>query len=459
MEFTREQIPEFARATSEARLRGLRKIPSDITRGVAKIIGDVRESGWRSAIRYTRKFDSPTLKAERFEVSKNEIRRAEIEKHQHDAILLSIERVTRFHEAQLDVLTKSFQQTEVAFARRAWEWRIPASQESNTGFEGQRLIPIERVGLYVPGGKANYPSSVIMNAVPAKVSGVEDLMICTPPRPDGSISPAVLIAARELGIQTIVKCGGAQAIALMTFGPHGERESKKFFSWTERDKIVGPGNQWVNEAKRQLWGMVGFDTYAGPSEICILADETANPAFVASDWLTQIEHADDNVGYLVTTSRDFAEKVMAEAEEQLVDLPNQESMRRALKNHGLIVVIKKVHNEPAISTSGLAAEHVSIRVADPATAMKFLVDGGSISLGDHTPQSAGDFCAGPSHTLPTGGAARFSSPLNVMDFLKFQSISQFTKEDLAELLPTIEAFGEMEGFPQHARAARLRFEG
>jgi histidinol dehydrogenase len=450
IEFRKDSTSEFAEVLSKAASRGKSRKDPSVAKTVAKTIEDVRRSGWQAAIKLTRKYDAPGLRASQFEVSSSELKAAEIPAIHYDAIRESIRRVTAFHERQLDVLTAGWTHSDLSEGVPCWKWTMPATSLPGTGYEGQRLLPIASVGLYIPGGKASYPSSVIMNAVPAKVAGVNEIILCTPPRPDGSISPVVLVAARELGIETIVKCGGAQAIALMALGPYGERQTNKFFSWTPVQKVVGPGNKWVNEAKRQLWGQVGLDTFAGPSEVCIFATEDSNPDFAAADWLTQIEHAEDNVGYLLTNNRVVAERVIEAAERQLAGAPRETIMRQALAEHGLVII--------GWMSDVLAAEHVSLMVSNPEAALKDIRDGGCVLMGDYTPQSAGDFCSGPSHTLPTGGAARFGGPVNVMDFLKFQSISSLTKEDLRELLPTIEAFGEMEGFPQHARGATIRFE-
>ena len=455
---TREQISDYVDALHTAQMRGRRGVDPKLAAAVAKIVEEVRIRGWKAAIKYTRRFDCPTLKVGQMEVSKKEISQARVPDYQHDAIVKSIERVRVFHEKQLSMVTRGWKQITLDRLEKttAWEWRMPAREYEPTGFEGQRLIPLASVGVYVPGGKANYPSSVIMNCVPSLVAGVEKTIICTPPREDGTISPAVRVAARELGIETIVKCGGAQAVALMAFGPYGglEESGAAYFDWGMVDKIVGPGNRWVNEAKRQLWGQVGLDTFAGPSEVCVVADETANPAFAAADWLIQVEHADDNVGYLVTTTREVADRILEEAERQLKGAPRETTMREALKENGIVFAGWFGKG----TANGLAAEHSSIMTKSPEEVLRGFDLSSCVLLGDYTPQSAGDFVSGPSHTLPTGGAARFGSPVNVMDFLKFQSISCLAREDLQELLPTIEAFGEMEGFPQHARGARIRFE-
>ncbi len=454
----RERFKEYARARIALSKRGVEGGFAE-SKTVAKIIEDVRVNGLWAVWKYTRRFDAPKLRIRDLVVTDKEIKSAEVSKEQHAAILHSIERVRDFHAEQLKNLTKGWKTSSDG----VFEWRMPArKKEEKTGFEGQRLRPIRKVGVYVPGGKASYPSSVIMNAVPAQVAGAEEILIATPPRHDGSLNPAVLVAARELGLNRIIKCGGAAAIALLAIGdnsvyterglPQGTGEF-----WNGVDKIVGPGNMWVNEAKRQLWGRVGFDTYAGPSEVAVVADETANPAYAAADWLSQVEHAEDNCGYLVVWSEKVAHRILEEAEKQLKGAPREAVMRAALKEKGLVIIDES--RKMALHTaSSLAAEHLTLMVEDPEEALETIQDAGCILLGSYTPQSAGDFCSGPSHTLPTAMAARFGSPLNVMEFLRFQSISNLTKDDLAELAPTIQAFGEMEGFPQHARGASIRFE-
>lgn len=430
-----------------------------VARAVAKIIDGVDKRGAKAAAAYARKFDSPFITAKRLAVTARELEEATVSDEQLAAIRTSIERVSHFHESQLKALTKGWKRKKghTYEEKRWWEWRIPATDAANSGYEGQRLLPLERVGVYVPGGMAAYPSSVIMNAVPAIVAGVEDIQLCTPARPDGSLHPAVLVACRELGIEKIAKVGGAAAVAYLGLGDASDQNWSFMCQWLKCDKVVGPGNRWVNEAKRQLWGSVGLDSYAGPSEVVVAADHAANPAFAAADWLTQIEHAPDNLGVLVTQGRDVAEAILAEVEKLLTGSPRETTMRQALRDHGLVVVLKKRYEALGLA-SAMAGEHVSLMVEDPEAALAYLQNGGCALLGDYTPQSAGDFVSGPSHTLPTAGAARFGSPVNVMDFLKFQSVSYLTKADLELLTPTIEAFGEMEGFPQHARGATIRFE-
>ncbi len=412
---------------------------------VSAILRDVAERGLSAGLEVARRFDAPTLELGAMVVGPEEMRAAELPERFRDAIKTSAARVRAFHEGQLAAVTAGMQKAP----GRGWRWAIPARKSGPTGTEGQRLIPLRRVGVYVPGGKAEYPSSVIMNAVPALVAGVDEVVVCTPARKDGSLPPAVLAAAAEVGVSAIVKVGGAAAVGLMA---HGSAEP----SFEPVDKLVGPGNRFVNEAKRQLWGRVGLDTYAGPSEVCVAVDETANPEWAAADWLSQIEHAEDNRGWLVATSKEVAEAVLAEVERQTAGAPREAILRAALTGQGMAVVVP---DEEAMATTidALAPEHLSLILRDPERVAAMVRNAGCVLLGDYTPQSAGDFVSGPSHTLPTTQAARFGSPVNVMDFLKFQSVSCLSREDLAELAPIVEAFGEMEGFPAHGRAAGLRF--
>lgn len=454
----RDKFRTYARARIALSQRGLDGGFAE-SKIVAKMIEDVRANGLWAVWKYTRRFDAPKLRIRDLIVTEKEIKTAEISKEHHAAIIHSIERVRDFHAEQLKKLTKGWKKSGPGL----YEWRTDARKgKSPTGFEGQLLRPIRKVGVYVPGGKASYPSSVIMNAVPAQVAGAEEILVATPPRSDGSLNPAVLVAARELGLNRIVKSGGAAAIALLAIGDnsvHTERGVPQGTGelWNGVDKIVGPGNKWVNEAKRQLWGRVGFDTYAGPSEVAVVADEAANPAYAAADWLSQVEHAEDNCGYLVVWSEKVANAILAEAEKQLKGAPRESVMRAALKERGYVIIDES--RAMALHTaSSLAAEHLTLMIENPEEALDVIQDAGCILLGNYTPQSAGDFCSGPSHTLPTAMAARFGSPLNVMEFLRFQSISNLTHDDLVELAPTIQAFGEMEGFPQHARGASIRFE-
>lgn len=432
---------------------------------VTEIIQQVRQNGAEAVLANARQFDAPNL--ENLFVSEKEIWAAEIPEHQAEAIRTAITRVREFHEVQLGVITTDWEELE-----RGWGWRtsatereasaeaqtvkvgpfsIPNPQASGTiesGMLGQRLLPLERVGVYVPGGKANYPSSVIMNVVPAQIAKVSEIIVATPPQNDGSIHPAILFTCRELGIKNILKCGGAAAIAAMALGMDG---------LPRVDKIVGPGNKYVNEAKRQLWGSVGLDTYAGPSEVCVWALEDADPLFAAADWLTQIEHSEDNVGIVVAMSDKMAKDIIASADIQSLAAPRRETLRRALATEGCVVVVENAEQAAEI-INRFAPEHLSIIGSQAEGHVSSIQNAGCIALGYHTPQSAGDYVSGPSHTLPTAGAARFGSPVNVQDFLKFSSLSMLERDDLEMLASVIEAFGEMEGFPTHAQGASIRLK-
>jgi len=412
---------------------------------VREILEGVRDADDRQACvaSYARKFDAREAVEFELFVEPEELERARVEPRHHDAIREAIRRVWAFHEAQLKVLTSAMRQRGTTF-----EWSIPPT-ENSIGFEGQRLTPVRYAGVYVPGGKAVYPSSVIMNAVPALVAGVERIVLATPPLPDGTLHPAVLVTAREVGIFKIVKAGGAYGIGALALGLGP--------AMPPCDVVAGPGNVYVNEAKRQLWGQVGLDLYAGPSEVAVYVDRSSDPRLAAADLLTQVEHAEDNIAYLVATDRASFDRVLVEAERQLAGSPREAIMRAALRTCGVGVLVA-TEDEAADVINAVAPEHVSLLGGDPQGMADLIRNAGALLLGAFSAQSAGDFAAGPSHTLPTGRAARFASPVNVLTFMKLTSVSQLQAGDLMEMLPTIEAFGEMEGFPTHARGAKVRFE-
>ena len=434
------------------RARGVR-YDQEVVDVVAAIIADVRKRGDAALLENARRFDSPSL--ETLLATQEEIDEAMPIAEHAFAIDHAIERVKEFHEMQLSALTSGwkesdFQSAEVRrksgqprhhVANKRWTWKKP-----NEPGIGQRLSPLTSAGIYVPGGNANYPSSVIMNVVPAQVAGVNVVTVATPARTDGSLSPAVLYAARYCGVAKVVKVGGAAAIAAMAIGTESVERS---------DKIAGPGNRYVNEAKRQLWGSVGIDGFAGPSEVCVMADETANAVFVAADYLTQIEHAADNVGLLICTSEAKLQEIQAEIERQLTGSARESTMRAAIADFGAGFLVRDL--EEACELANLMApEHLSLAVSNPDRIVGQIVNAGCVLIGEWTPESAGDYCAGPSHTLPTSTAARFGSPVNVLDFLKIQSLIQLDRTGVQGLIPTIEAFGQMEGFPAHGNGASKR---
>lgn len=433
LDASREDVAALLRARLISQDRSAQEV-------VAQIIEDVRARGDEALLEGARRFDCPTL--ESILVSDSEWDGAESRLKEGayggmrpmDAIDAALERVLHFHREQRRRLDTAYPDGR---------WRLPNQDV------GQRLLTLASSGVYVPGGLASYPSSVIMNAGPARAAGVERIAITTPVGRDGKIHAGVLYAARKLGIGEIIKVGGAYAIAALALGTESIRPV---------DKVVGPGNRFVNEAKRQLWGRVGLDGYAGSSEVCVLADESANPAFAAADLLTQVEHAEDNAGFLVCTSRGILDAILAEADHQMKGAPRERTMRTALANEGWAIVARDI-SEAVELVNLIAPEHLSVATAQPDDLLPKIHNAGCVLLGEWTPESGGDYAIGPSHTLPTAGAARFGSPVNVLDFVKVQSVSHLRRDELLELAPIIEAFGAMEGFPTHGAGATIRRGG
>lgn len=383
-----------------------------------------------------------------------------------DAVLLNLEE--RFDGVRLDGLSVTREEIEDAWnsVGEAFQKVLTDSAANISAFHrkqvrnnfiitgengavlGQRITPIERAGIYVPGGTAAYPSSVLMNALPAKIAGVKEIIMVTPPGKDGKIAPAILAAAKVAGVDRVFKIGGAQAVAALAFGTE---------SVPKVDKIVGPGNLYVATAKRQVYGIVGIDMIAGPSEILVIADDTANPRFVAADLLSQAEHDRMASAILVCTSELLAKTVAEEIEQQLPSLIRQEIARESIDRNGRIFVMDSLEDAVEISNA-IAPEHLELAVDDPFGLMTRVTNAGSIFLGKHVPEALGDYYAGPNHTLPTSGTARFSSPLSVDDFIKKSSFLYYTKEALAEAKDTVAAFAEKEGLTAHARSMTIRFE-
>jgi histidinol dehydrogenase len=412
------------------------------TRIVAEIIEDVRMRGDQALLDNARKFDSPTVEGIRIEPSL--IETAQFEPDQEMALMTSFHNVKGFHEEQKAAFLEGL--------TGAHYWSFPKPSNTEQPFAepalGQIVRPLHSAGVYVPGGNAVYPSSVIMNAMPARIAGVPNIVVTTPCRKDGSIAPAVLRALKIVGVKEAFKIGGAAAIAALALGTE---------SVPRVDKIVGPGNRFVNEAKRQLWGVVGLDGYAGPSEVCVLADETTIAKNAAIDLLTQIEHAPDNCGFLVCTDEAKFNEILSEIERLTKGAEREDTLRKALAGDSIAFLVKDM-NEAIDIVNEIAPEHLSIATKDPEKVMLNIRNAGCILLGEWSPESAGDFCAGPSHTLPTSGAARFGSPVNVLDFLKVQSVINLSKSELKTMTSTIETFGRMEGFPIHGKGATIRFE-
>jgi histidinol dehydrogenase len=408
--------------------------------GVAKIVADiieqVRTQGDEALLRLAKQFDSPDLSG--IAVCDEELDRSAVSITDRETIENAFERILAFHRKQLSVVTSGWTQRDAGY-----EWQMDAQTRL-----GQRMTPLKRVGIYVPGGRAAYPSSVLMLAGPAQVAGVEEIVCTTPAQPDGTLHPAVLAALSAAGVKKTFKVGGAGAIAAMALGTE---------SVPRVDKVAGPGNKFVNEAKRQLWGTVGLDGFAGPSEVCVLADETANAAFAAADFLTQIEHAPDNAGFLISTDAEKLSQIVAEIERQLAIAPRREILEEALAKESLGFLARNL-DEAIEIVNAIAPEHLTVAVRNSEAILGRLVNAGCVLMGDWTPESAADYALGPSHTLPTGGAARFAGPVNVMDFLKIQSFAQMTKEQSAAISPLAEAFGTIEGLPAHAFGAKIRLD-
>ncbi|MEY8324407.1 histidinol dehydrogenase [Lachnospiraceae bacterium 54-11] len=394
------------------------------------IIKEIREKGDKALFGYTQKFDRCEITAETVRVTKEEIKEAyELADPELVAVMKkSAANITEFHSHQL---------------RNSWI--VP--KEDGT-ILGQRITPVAVSGVYVPGGKAAYPSSVLMNVLPAKVAGVPRIIMTTPPGADGKVNPGTLVAADIAGVDEIYKAGGAQAIAAMAFGTE---------SIPRVDKITGPGNIFVALAKKACFGFVSIDSVAGPSEILVLADETANPRYVAADLLSQAEHDELASAILITTSRELAEKVSDEAARFTQQLSRKEIIEKSLENYGYILLAETM-DEAVSAANEIASEHLEILTANPFETMTKIKNAGAIFLGEYSSEPLGDYFAGPNHILPTNGTARFFSPLNVDDFLKKTSIISYSEDALSRVHKDIELFAEKEGLTAHANSVKVRFE-
>jgi histidinol dehydrogenase len=397
---------------------------------VAQIINDVRENGDKALNAYTKKFDKADINGNNIRVTDEEIEIAyqDIDKEVLEVIKKSKKSIEAFHNKQ---------------KQNSW---FDASREGV--IVGQRVTPIEKVGVYVPGGKAAYPSTVLMDVIPAKVAGVNQIVMVTPPDQDGKVFSGTLVAAKEAGVTEIYKVGGAQAIAALAFGTE---------SIPKVHKIVGPGNIYVALAKKAVYGHVSIDSIAGPSEILVLADETANPRFVAADLLSQAEHDELASSILVTTSKDLARKVSEEVDKLLETLSRKEIIKKSLDNYGYLLITKDM-DEAIEVTNEIASEHLEIMTRDPFMVMTRIKNAGAIFIGEYSSEPLGDYMAGPNHTLPTNGTAKFFSPLSVDDFIKKSSIISYTKEALEGIHKDIEAFAKSEGLSAHANSIAVRFE-
>ena len=397
---------------------------------VNEIIENVRTNKDQAIFEYTKKFDRFDLNAENIKVTKEEIAYAytQMDEKLIQVIKKAAANIRDFHAKQL---------------RNSW---FDAKEDGT--ILGMKITPIEKAGVYVPGGKAAYPSSVLMNVIPAKVAGVKEIIMVTPPGPTGQVNPGTLVAADIAGVDTIYKVGGAQAIAALAFGTQ---------SIPKVDKITGPGNIFVALAKKAVYGYVSIDSIAGPSEVLVLADDSANYKYVAADLLSQAEHDELASAILITTSEELAEKVAKQVHIYTQQLSRTEIMEKSLENYGYILVAENM--KQAIDTvNEIASEHLEILTKNPFDVMTKIKNAGAIFLGEYSSEPLGDYFAGPNHILPTNGTAKFFSPVNVDDFIKKSSIISYSKEALEAIHKDIELFAESEGLTAHANSIKVRFE-
>ncbi len=397
---------------------------------VNDIISNVKENKDKAIFEYTAKFDRCEITADTIRVTEEEIKEAYqlVDPALVEVMKKSAANIRKFHEKQLHN-----------------SWITP---EEDGTILGQRIMPIAISGVYVPGGKAAYPSSVLMNVLPAKVAGVQRIIMTTPPGQNGKVTPGTLVAADIAGVDEIYKVGGAQAIAAMAFGTE---------SIPKVDKITGPGNIFVALAKKACFGFVSIDSIAGPSEILVLADETANPRYVAADLLSQAEHDEMASAILITTSQELAEKVSEEVENFTKELSREKIIRASLDNYGYIFVADNM-TDAIDAANEIASEHLEILTKNPFETMTKIKNAGAIFLGEYSSEPLGDYFAGPNHILPTNGTARFFSPLNVDDFMKKTSIISYSQQALAKAHKDIELFATAEGLTAHANSIAVRFE-
>lgn len=403
----------------------------EFTDRVNAILDDVKNRHDEAIFEYTKKFDGADINADNIVVTKEEIEEAykEVEKSGLvDVIRKSLANIRAYHEKQ-----------------RQYSW---FDSKPDGSILGQKVTPLEKVGVYVPGGKAAYPSSVLMNIIPAKVAGVDKIIMTTPPNKEGKVNPGTLVAAKEAGADIIYKVGGAQAIGALAYGTE---------SIPKVDKIVGPGNIYVALAKKAVYGHVSIDSIAGPSEILVLADETANPRFVAADLLSQAEHDEMASAILVTTSKELAEKVSTEIDAFVEKLSRKEILQKSLENYGYILIAKTM-DEAIDVANDIASEHLEIVTKDPFNTMTKIRNAGAIFLGEYSSEPLGDYFAGPNHVLPTNGTAKFFSALCVDDFIKKSSIISYSREALQPIHEDIIAFAESERLTAHANSIKVRFE-
>lgn len=397
---------------------------------VNDILLNVRTNKDEALFKYTKDFDKADINASNIVVTKEEIEEAytKVDPALVDVIRKSLKNIKEYHEKQ-----------------KQYSW---FDSKPDGTILGQKVTPLARAGVYVPGGKAAYPSSVLMNVIPAKVAGVEQIIMCTPPDHEGKVYPTTLVAANEAGVDVVYKAGGAQAIAAMAYGTE---------SIPKVDKICGPGNIYVALAKKAVFGYVSIDSVAGPSEILVIADETANPRYVAADLLSQAEHDEMASAILITTSSELANKVSAEIDGFLKELSRSEIISKSLDNYGYILLVDDI-NEAVSVANDIASEHLEIVTKDPFNVMTKIKNAGAIFLGEYSSEPLGDYFAGPNHVLPTNGTAKFFSALSVDDFIKKSSIISYSREALEAIHNDIENFAAAEHLTAHANSIKVRFE-
>ena len=397
---------------------------------VDEVLSNVKNNGDKALFEYTKKFDKATITPENIRVTQEEIEEAYtlVDKNLVRVIRKALVNIKEYHEKQ-----------------KQYSW---FDSKPDGTILGQKVTPIERAGVYVPGGKAVYPSSVLMNVIPAKVAGVSQIVMTTPPNSEGKVNPNTLVAANEAGVDVIYKVGGAQAIAALAYGTESIKKV---------DKIVGPGNIYVALAKKAVYGHVSIDSIAGPSEILVIADETANPRYVAADLLSQAEHDELASAILVTTSSELAEKVNEEVEGFLKVLDRREIIQKSLDNYGYILLADTIDDAVDIANE-IASEHLEIVTKDPFNTMTKIKNAGAIFLGEYSSEPLGDYFAGPNHILPTNGTAKFFSALSVDDFVKKSSIISYSREALKDIHTDIEQFAKAEKLTAHANSISVRFE-
>jgi histidinol dehydrogenase len=424
-------ITELAEARSELRRICDRTHDEQVTHKeatVRQILQTVKRQGDRALLAYTEEFDKQILTADRLRVTGSELDAAyqQVSKELLSAIQLASRQIEAFHRLRVPKSWVQFGDRDVVL--------------------GKRYTPVDRAGIYVPGGRAAYPSTVLMNAIPAKVAGVERIVMVTPPGPGGLLNPAVLVAAQEAGVSEIYRVGGAQAIAALAYGTE---------TIPKVDVITGPGNVYVMLAKGQVYGTVGIDSLAGPSEVLVIADRTADPAHLAADLLAQAEHDPMASAVLITTEMDLAQKVVAAVNDQLLDHPRRTDTEKAIAHFGVAIVVESLQVAAELSND-FAPEHLELEVAEPWDLLEHIKHAGAIFLGHSTPEAVGDYLAGPNHTLPTSGAARYASPLSTETFMKHSSIISYSAGALNDVSQAVQALAEAEGLPSHGYSVKVR---